>query len=118
MNHYYSYLNNSKKIIDQYNGEEPFASFLKKYFAQHKKYGSKDRKRITHLCYCYFRLGKSLLKIPVEERMLIGLFLCSFEANEILAALKPEWNEKVKQLVNEKYSTLNIQQSIFNVFPW
>jgi 16S rRNA (cytosine967-C5)-methyltransferase len=91
---YHSYLNSSRQIINQYKGEEPFASFLKKYFTQQKKCGSTDRKQIAHLCYCYFRLGKSLLKIPVEERILIGLFLCSAEPNEILAALKPDGMKK------------------------
>jgi 16S rRNA (cytosine967-C5)-methyltransferase len=118
MSQYHSYLNSAVRIIDQYKGDEPFAVFLKKFFAQHKKYGSKDRKQISHLCYCFFRLGKSFFQTPVEERTLLGLFLCSTEPSEILAALKPEWNEKVKQFINEKYSTLSIQQSIFNVFPW
>ncbi len=114
----HSYLSSALKIINQYKGEEPLASFIKKFFSQYKKYGSKDRKQISHLCYCYFRLGKSLLQVPIEERILIGLFLCSAEPNEMLEQLKPEWNEKVKLTVNEKYSILNIQDSIFNVFPW
>ncbi len=114
----HSYLSSAVKIINQYKGEEPLASFIKKFFSQYKKYGSKDRKQISHLCYCYFRLGKSLLQVPIEERILIGLFLCSAEPNEMLEQLKPEWSEKVKLTVNEKYSILNIQDSIFNMFPW
>lgn len=35
----------------------PLATFLKDYFSTNKKFGSKDRKHITHLCYAYFRLG-------------------------------------------------------------
>jgi 16S rRNA (cytosine967-C5)-methyltransferase len=117
MNHYYSYLNSTVQILNQYKGKEPFALFIKKHFSINKKHGSKDRKQISHLCYCYFRLGKSLPGVPVRERILAGLFLCSEEPNEMLSELKPEWNEKIKLSVDEKYSLLNID-SIFNVFPW
>jgi 16S rRNA (cytosine967-C5)-methyltransferase len=124
---FYSYLNSGVQILNQYKGEEPFASFIKKYFSANKKHGSKDRKQITHLCYCYFRLGKSLLQVPVEERILIGLFLCSSEPNEILAQLKPEWNVKINLPADKKLLIISarLRQSggnysllIKDVFPW
>jgi len=113
-----SHINSAVTILSRYKGEEPFASFLKKYFAADKKYGSKDRKQIAHLCYCFFRLGKSLPNIPVEEKLLIGLFLCSTSSNEILDQLKPEWNASIQLPVQEKCSMLNVQFSMTNVFPW
>ncbi|HTN05451.1 Fmu (Sun) domain-containing protein [Agriterribacter sp.] len=58
MSRYYSYLNTSAGIIRRYNGDQPLAAFLKSFFAANKKYGSKDRKQISHLCYCYYRTGK------------------------------------------------------------
>ena len=67
---YHSYLNSAKEILSVYNGSEPLASFLKKYFSQYKKHGSNDRKQIAQLCYCYFRSGKALTDIPVEEKFL------------------------------------------------
>jgi len=115
---FHSYLNSVVQILNQYKGHEPFASFAKKYFSANKKYGSKDRKQISHLCYCYFRLGKSLLHISVEERILNGLFLCSIEPNEILGELKPELNNEVKKTLGEKYSILNVPDSLLKVFPW
>jgi len=115
---FHSYLNSVVQILKPYRGQEPFASFLKKYFSANKKYGSKDRKQISHLCYCYFRLGKSLMHISVEERILNGLFLCSIEPNEILGELKPELNNEVKKTFGEKYSILNVPDSVLNVFPW
>ena len=123
MSRYHSYLNSAKEILSIYNGEEPFASFVKKYFARHKKYGSKDRKQIGHLCYCYFRSAPPPSKggikeahINMEEKILTGLFLCSSEPTEILEAIKPEWNEIVKLPVAEKFSFINYQLSC--VFPW
>ncbi len=118
MSRYHSYLNSAVSVIETYKGEEPFASFLKKYFSANKKFGSKDRKQVSHLCYCFFRLGKAGKDLPVDERVLAGLFLCSAESNEMLAALKPEWNERVTLSIERKFSILNVQFSIFNVFPW
>jgi len=122
---FHSYLNSAIQILAQYRGEEPclsgrqaFASFIKKYFAQHKKYGSADRKQVSHLCFCYFRLGKAAMNLPTEERILLGLFLCSVVQNEILEQLKPEWNKKVKLSVTEKLSSIHYHLSSENVFPW
>src|SRR6266513_5732875 len=107
MSYYHSYLNNAAQILKQYNGKEPFALFLKKYFSVNKKFGSNDRKQISHLCYCYFRLGKSLLNISIEERILFSLFLCSSKPNEMLQQLKPEWNKNVNKSLEEKCSMFN-----------
>lgn len=118
MGRVHSYLNSAVTIIDEYGGEEPFASFLKKFFGRNKRFGSRDRKQIAHLCYCFFRLGKSFGQISPQERILTGLFLCSNEPNDVLQELKPQWNQKVKQSLNEKYVMLGPGNSIFNVFPW
>jgi 16S rRNA (cytosine967-C5)-methyltransferase len=124
---YHSYINSATEIISIYKGQEPFASFLKKFFAARKKYGSKDRKHISHLCYCYFRLGApspnfvpnlrlSPTRKGIEDRILAGLFLCSHETNEILAALKPEWNEKAELDLKKKTAITGFQ--LGSVFPW
>ena len=112
VNRYQSYLNSAKQILHSYNSEEPFASFLKKYFSTNKKYGSRDRRQIAHLCYCFFRLGKAEMNAGIEDKILTGLFLCSDKPNEILGALKSEWNERVLLPVGEKCSMLNAQYSM------
>lgn len=53
----------------------PLSAYLKHYFSLNKKHGSRDRKLITQLCFSYYRLGKSLDKIPVHERITVGMFL-------------------------------------------
>lgn len=118
MSRFFSYLNSAKEILAAYNGGETFSSFSKRYFTQHKKFGSKDRRQISHLCYCYFRLGKSASSLPVEEKILMGLFLCSEESNEILDGLRPEWNEKVSLSMGEKCSMLDTRYSVLSIFPW
>jgi 16S rRNA (cytosine967-C5)-methyltransferase len=116
--HAHSYLKSAIQILTEYQGEEPLSSFLKRYFGRNKKFGSKDRKHISHLCYCYFRMGKALLKVPAEERILIGLFLCSNESSAILEELNSEWNKKAASQLREKLLIVNYSLFIEDVFPW
>ncbi|HZI52794.1 MAG TPA: Fmu (Sun) domain-containing protein, partial [Chitinophagaceae bacterium] len=127
MSRFYSHLNSAVQIVNEYEGKEPFASFIKKYFTQYKKYGSKDRKVISHLCYCYFRVANAVKNEPAEEAVLIGLFLCSFERNDIMDYFRPEWNEKIHLSVEEKCSMFNFQcspkesagwRTILKLFPF
>ena len=118
MSRYHSYINSTKEILSIYKGDEPLSSFLKKYFSANKKFGSKDRKQISNLCYCFFRLGKVVMNTSTEEKILAGLFLCSDRSNEILAVLKPEWNEKHELLFNEKLLMINSSVLISEIFPW
>ncbi len=130
MNRFYSYLNTAVTIIRQYDGSQPLASFLKPFFAAQKKYGSNDRKQISHLCYCYYRTGKMFLDVGLSDDeslrtcILAGLFLCSAKEDDLLSRLKPEWNDRVLLSLNEKSAWLGTQVrglkkvSISNVFPW
>ncbi|HKC35732.1 MAG TPA: hypothetical protein VKB95_06705 [Chitinophagaceae bacterium] len=125
MSRYHSYINSAKNILSVYKGDEPLSSFFKKYFSSNKKYGSKDRKQISHLCYCFFRLGKAIMNVTTEEKLLISLFLCSIESNEILQNIKPEWNEQVEFPLDKKLLIINYSPKeslrtllIENVFPW
>lgn len=113
-----SYINTSASLIQQYDGSVPLNNFLKEFFSLHKKFGSRDRKSITHLCYCYYRLGKSLTQIPVKEKIMIALFLCSTKSNDLLSHFKSEWNEKVNYAIGEKISLLNIPFKVTEIFPW
>ncbi|OLY93214.1 16S rRNA (cytosine967-C5)-methyltransferase [Cnuella takakiae] len=101
-----AYLDTAALILDQYHGEEPLPSFLKKFFAANKKFGSRDRRQISHLCYCYFRLGHAMKDTPVQERLLVALFLCSDVAQPVLAQLAPEWNALAASTLKEKMALL------------
>lgn len=118
MSRYYSHINSAQKIIEAYSGAEPFASHLKKQFAANKKFGSKDRKQITQLCYCYFRLGKSLPYASIEEKLLAGLFLSSRSSNELLQHLKPEWNDVIETNIEKKIEFLNGVVDASSIFPF
>ena len=128
MNRYYSYLNTAVVIINEYTGQEPFATFLKKFFSQHKKYGSKDRKQIAHLCYSYFRLGKAFSGLSIEIRILLGFFFSTKAPGEMLGTLQPILNDHASKSINEKVKLLKdgtltipgieIDWNTFIVFPW
>lgn len=90
---WYSYLNTASRILNAYSGKLPFHHFIRNYFRENKKYGSKDRRFIGQLCFSYFRTGKSLESRPIEGKIVAGFFLTSEEPSEGLAVLKPDWNE-------------------------
>lgn len=63
---YGRYIDTANTLLTQYDGKQPFAVYLKKYFAGQKKHGGTDRKWIALLCYGYFRLGKITNALPPE----------------------------------------------------
>ncbi len=133
---YHSYLHTAKKIIESYTGAEPLSALLKKFFVADKKYGSKDRKQLASLCYNYYRLGKALKDIPVEERIIVATFLCEQCPNDFLQFHKAEWNDKIAASTAEKLLIINLparlrvaamaeqgrpaayQLLIDDIFPW
>lgn len=114
----HSYLNTVKKIIQSYDGSSPLAVWLKQFFKAGKKFGSKDRKEITHACYCYYRLGNAFQNSDVEEKILTALFLCSSSSNKILQELKPEWIEKISFSLSEKIRFLSALDEVKKIFPF
>ncbi len=55
----------AQKLIAAYQGQEPLAAYLKKYFAANKKHGSRDRKSISAFCYAHFRTMHA--NFPLQE---------------------------------------------------
>lgn len=128
MSKFYSYLNTATGIIKNYSGDLPLSVFLKSFFSVNKKYGSKDRKQIAHICYCYFRLGKITDKFSInsndallKQYMIAGLFVCADKPDEILEALAPGWNHNVQLPIEKKIIFLKdagLAIEIKDVFPW
>ncbi len=127
MSRFHSYLNTAATIIRQYNGAEPFASMVKKFFSANKKYGSRDRKQISHLCYCYFRTGKIFFAATtntLETHIITALFLCTTEHDEILSAIAPDLEVFTALPIDEKISLLQQRAMVPAgdpyelVFPW
>ncbi|MEO7962241.1 MAG: Fmu (Sun) domain-containing protein [Ginsengibacter sp.] len=71
------HLHYASALVGEYQGLVPFHIYLKKYFSANKKHGSKDRKKISSLCYNYFRLGYGVTSnLSIDEKFLFADFLC------------------------------------------
>jgi 16S rRNA (cytosine967-C5)-methyltransferase len=116
MSRYHSYITSASSIIDLYNGQEPFVHFVKKKFAANKKFGSKDRKIISSLCYCYFRTKHIFKEETTVQKIIMGLFLCEQKSNILLQELSPELNEKIAWPLAEKCIYLKVDP--YTVFPF
>ncbi len=116
MSHHHSHLATAIKIIENIKIGEPLVHQLKKFFAADKKYGSKDRKNISALCYNFYRLGIALYNKTIEERILAATFLCEHINNNFLAALAPALNEKIHLSQTNKLAHLKINPT--DIFPF
>jgi len=114
-------LRHATAIIAAYQGGTPLHGWLKDFFRDNKQMGSKDRRLLSNMVYGFYRLGHALRDRPVEERLLIGLFLCNDSPQELLQYFKPEWNEKAASTPEEKIILLQssgIDFHLSDIFPW
>src|SRR4051812_11872993 len=116
MSRFYSHVNTAKSILNLYNGEVPLSVFLKNFFAKEKKYGSRDRRNITSLCYNYFRLGSAGAGQTLDEHLLTALFLLTEAPNERLQNEKNDWNDHVPLPLREKLTLA--QFDVQAIFPF
>jgi len=115
-----SHFNTAIRIIQLYDGTIPLTHFLKKYFSENKKHGSKDRKFITQACYNFYRLGFALKAISTEERLKIAIFLCNTNAGEWAILYDDDWLERWNEQLRKKIYFI---QSLYNfsvddIFPF
>jgi 16S rRNA (cytosine967-C5)-methyltransferase len=86
------YLSVAMQLVQQYmdsaatpkaGGISPLHLFLKNYFKQHSKYGKRDRNAISEMVYAYFRVGHTYPKTKIEDRILLGSYLCAADNSSI-----------------------------------
>lgn len=118
MSRYHSYINTSSKLIDLFKGDQPFAIFIKNFFSKGKKYGSKDRKHISALCYNYFRLGFAMKNSSAEQKIMMATFLCEKEPSDFWDKINPEWNEKINWPINKKLLFVKDEFLITEILPY
>lgn len=116
MSRFFSYINSSKKILDGYDGSQPFPFHIKKQFAANKQFGSKDRKMISEICYAWLRTGHLFNRNLQDKNLVQALFLCVNAPHPLLAAMAPELEEKAGLASEEKLSFLQLPAS--NLFPF
>ncbi len=115
------YIRSAEAIIGLYDGTVPLAVFLKQHFAIQKKFGSRDRKCISHLCYCYYRMGHACLHLPVNKRIQIALFLCESSPGVWKDVFEASWLENWSDELSVRIQYLQSAEPSFSlnsVFPW
>jgi len=72
-----------QSIIEKYDGAMPLAHFLKNYFKQYTKLGSRDRKLLSAMAYGWYRCRKGIsqleLGIGIEEQTRVCMKMCGNE---------------------------------------
>jgi 16S rRNA (cytosine967-C5)-methyltransferase len=109
------------RITDAYSGEKPLHIWLKDFFRANPQMGSTDRRLVSEMVYCFYRLGHSLNNVAAAERILIGLFLCNDSGNGVLEYLKPEWNAVISKSLEDKIGWLQMSYPGFSpdqIFPF
>lgn len=120
-NRFNSYLSIAHKLVESYKGEMPLATFLKNYFSQNKKHGSTDRKQISHLCYCYYRIGNALKTLVFNERIKIAFFLCNSTPKEYSFLFDENWLNNWSEDVNLRITFISkyyTQFELEHIFNW
>jgi 16S rRNA (cytosine967-C5)-methyltransferase len=116
-----TYLDKAGSLIMNYSGGMPLSNYLKHYFASHREHGSRDRKWIAHLCYCYFRLGHSLRGLGLRDRLTAAVNLCGNRIDD------PESPFEKQGLVSamdhgkegmDRFQRIYPEFSPGEIFPW
>ena len=110
-----------QRILDEYPAETPLGKFLPGFYRQNKQMGSTDRRIANRLVYNYFRLGRALPDLPVDERLFIAEFLCNTQTNSFIQHFKPDWAACIGFNFEEKINFLKAAYpdfSLNDIFPW
>ncbi len=116
MSRHHSHLNTAVAVLQNYKGDVPFTHVIKKFFSGQRKYGSRDRRQISSLCYMYFRASRLLpADMSQEEKVLLSHLLSVKETTLFQSTVMPEWEELTSLNIEEKLSHFDL--SIENIFP-
>lgn len=69
-----AYLSTAQHLVDQYDLQMPLPIYLKNYFRENKKFGSRDRRFISELVFSFYRFPSDWNMNP-RDRMLWGACL-------------------------------------------
>lgn len=94
--HFAVHQNIADNLVSAYDGSEPLASYLKKYFAANKKHGSKDRKNITALCYAHFRNNANSFPLleEISPEIDAATFIASHKEQPLLFVRVRPWQKE------------------------
>ncbi len=91
MRYFRSRYSSALQLLRHYNYPEPFHIAAKNFFKENKKFGSKDRKAISEVCYAYLRCGISMRNLDLEKGLLLSSLFLDFNGVE-------DWNKLSKEI--------------------
>ena len=105
--HIFAHLRSAEQILSHYPGEEPFPLYLRAFFRSNPKFGSRDRRVVSGLCYDSFRIGRTLTDAPLRERILAGHFLCAPDPAGLIELERPDWLPFIGQSLDARLERLS-----------
>lgn len=88
------------RIIDQYEGNPPLPAFLRGYYKQYPKLGSRDRKALSEAAFIYYRCKAFYRSEKTMDVVAKGYVLCKSE-NQFLRKMLGEHLSKLGDHVPE-----------------
>ena len=58
------------------------------------------------------------MQLPITEKIILATFLCETTNNTFLQFHRPDWNEKISAVIEEKLAIVDHSLSITDIFPW
>jgi 16S rRNA (cytosine967-C5)-methyltransferase len=107
-------LRHATRIIETFQGDQPLHVWLKEFFRANKQMGARDRRQLSNLVYSFYRLGHSLRDLPVPERLLTGLYICTDQPSELLRHFRPDWDPQSPLAEKIRQTAL----CVTDIFPW
>ena len=78
-----------EQITKEYDGSLPLTHYLKAYYKQHPKLGSRDRKMLNEMTYSWYRCSKVVDdNLSVQEKVASCLKMCSTENKHLLQLIE------------------------------
>ncbi len=96
MSIYFAHINTAIQLVKSYDGQLPFHLYIKQYFQKNKKFGSKDRRNISMLCFNFYRLA-AVSHVDLDENgLLMASYICEDRCPEFIQKLKPDWPQNIE----------------------
>lgn len=104
-------------ILSHYKGEMPLANYLKSYFKKHPILGSRDRKIISEMAYCYYRCAKGfdLEKYSNAELIDASLLLAESMLPQLAKLISEHWQSQYGKEFEENFAFLKAANFNFEI---
>jgi 16S rRNA (cytosine967-C5)-methyltransferase len=105
-----------QSVIEAYNGSVPLTHFLRNYYKQYPKLGSRDRKILSEMAYCWYRCSKGFEDaVPFEDKLKACLYLCETENKHSLQFLPDAWIATKQDAIDSKVDILEAAGYPFHI---